>query len=100
MINQDSNIFRKLKDNAVPTKFRNCPRYMSCTQHSKQTTKCFADVRRQKEINNMEQLNQEFSEKDKVGFVHEIVDLILSDSATPSDLTTLLKDDTFFTVYV
>ena len=43
--------------------------------------------------NNMKQQNQEFLEKDKVSFIH---DHILSDPATSSDLSALLKTDTLF----
>ena len=64
-------------------------------RHSKQRTKYFLEVRRQKEIDK-EQLHQELLKKDKVGFIHEIQNRNLSNSATPSDLSVILKDDTLF----
>ena len=89
-------LFRKLKSDAVPTLFHNCPSYMSSDPPNKRSKTSSASARRQQSAEDAEKMSQLFLEKDKVSSIHDIYQRIQSDPAIPSDTTAILKGDTLF----
>ena len=89
-------MFRKLKSDAVPTLFHNCPSYMSSDPPNKRSKTSSASARRQQSAEDAEKMSQLFLEKDKVSSVHNIYQQTQSDPAIPSDITAILKDHTIF----
>ena len=95
-LNTLSFLFRKLKSDAVPTLFHNCPSYMSSDPPNKRSKTSSASARRQQSAEDAEKISQLFLEKDKVSSIHDIYQRIQSDPAIPSDITAILKGDTLF----
>ena len=82
-------LFRKLKSDAVPTLFHNCPSYMSSDPPNKRSKTSSASARRQQSAEDAEKMSQLFLEKDKVPSIHDIYQRIQSDPAIPSDTTAI-----------
>ena len=95
-LNTLSFLLRKLKRDAVPTLFHNCPSYMSSDPPNKRSKTSSASARRQQSAEDAEKMSQLFLEKDKVSSIHDIYQRIQSDPAIPSDITAILKGDTLF----
>ena len=64
-LNTLSFLFRKLKSDAVPTLFHNCPSYMSSDPPNKRSKTSSASARRQQSAEDAEKMSQLFLEKDK-----------------------------------
>ena len=64
-LNTLSFLFRKLKSDAVPTLFHNCPSYMSSDPQNKRSKTSSASARRQQSAEDAEKMSQLFLEKDK-----------------------------------
>ena len=81
-VSQDSNEYRqvktsvlknrRLKDLAVPSKFENCPSYLSKKVHVPRSVAATSSTRHEKEIQRQDEENEEFLMRDQVSSLDEL----------------------------
>jgi len=63
---------RRLKDLAVPSKFENCPSYLSKKVHVPRSVAATSSTRHEKEIQRQDEENEEFLMRDQVSSLDEL----------------------------